>query len=176
MVDLGPILQGRTGKSDPYINHDIRISNFPPKRYYGGAMGLSRIFKLFKRLRGSKGAEGGQRADKFIPAPSPDKSPRPTLPGWAKKDWFAQKDLGTMVPPEDLAEEASLRRPGEWLKKKLSGVDEKQVIENIRKSKSSLERKVGVSDKDIQDFFQNFLTGPEEETEDAQDSPKKGKD
>ena len=96
---------------------------------------------------------------KFIPNPT-GKRPRGfTMPEWAKGDYFQKEDLGTMVPPEELAEEATLRRPADWLRDKIGGSDKVQQFENIKKSKEGLQRKVGMSDQEIETFLGKFLKG-----------------
>lgn len=121
-------------------------------------MPLKRIFQLFKRVISPRPSRPVPRKDRFLPTPKGPPSKRPTLPPWAKKDWFAQKDMGTMVPPEDLAEEASLRRPGEWLKNKLGGGERSQVMEKIRKLANSSKGRPGLSDEELEGFLKDFLS------------------
>ncbi len=84
------------------------------------------------------------------------------LPKWTKKDSFQTKDLGTIVPPEELADEASLRRPGQWLKDQIGGVVKDKSIEMIEKSRVSSRRSVSVPDEVIQDFLSEVLNNDEE--------------
>lgn len=82
------------------------------------------------------------------------------MPEWAKKDHFENKDMGQMVPPEELADAGSFRRPGDWLVKQLTGRDEAQQFENIKKTKQS-SREVGMSDREIDEFLGDLLSAQE---------------
>ena len=120
-----------------------------------------KILNFLKGLRRSprKKAKFQNEGDPALFPPDPTgKRPKGfRMPKWAQKDYFAQKDLGTMVPPEELADEASLRRPGDWLRTKLAGSEEAQAFENIQKTKYNARRKVGMSDPEIDSFLDNVL-------------------
>lgn len=79
------------------------------------------------------------------------------MPEWAQQDYFQKKDIGTMKPPEELADEGSLRRPGDWLRKKLAGGDEIREFEKVEQTKHAASRKVGMSDQEIDDFLGDFI-------------------
>ena len=90
------------------------------------------------------------------------------LPGWAKKDnAFVRKDMGMMKPPEDMAEEASFKRPGAWLKTKLGGAPDSQALENLEKVKDTQEGRKGATDQELEEIFQGLL-GAEEEGPEGQ--------
>jgi hypothetical protein len=80
------------------------------------------------------------------------------MPEWAKKDSYETKDMGQMVPPEELADEASLKAPGDWLRKQLTGKDDAKQFEELKKSKRSTQREPAMSDQEIEDFLGDFIS------------------
>lgn len=119
---------------------------------------IIRFIKGLRRVVPSKSKfKEAEDSALFPPDPMGKRPQGFKMPEWAKKDYFQKKDLGTMVPPEELAEEASLRRPTDWLRKKIKGTDRVQQFENIEKTRSERDRSVGMSDQEIDDFLGQVL-------------------
>jgi hypothetical protein len=119
---------------------------------------ITRFFKGLRRAVPKKSKF--QEAEESPLSPPDPMGKRPQgfkMPEWAQKDYFQKKDMGTMVPPEELAEEASLRRPTDWLRKKIKGTDRVQQFENIEKTQFDRDRSVGMSDQEIDDFLGQVL-------------------
>lgn len=112
-------------------------------------MPLSRFKNFVARLW--KGWRAHRSAPKraFIPQ---RKTP-PPLPTWSKKDWFEPKELGTMVPPEEMADAGTLRRPGKWLQDKMGHHDEKLVEMTNKRTKGRQQ----LPDADLEKFLQDLL-------------------
>jgi len=120
-----------------------------------------KILNFLKGLRKTDPKEAKFQADGdpalFPPDPTGKRPKGFRMPKWAQIDYFAKKDLGTMVPPEELAEEGTLRRPGDWLRTKIKGTEDMQAFESIEKTRYDAPRKVGMSDKEIDSFLGNML-------------------
>jgi hypothetical protein len=117
--------------------------------------------KWFKKL-----GKGGPSEDN--PLPSSTQASRmgrhglmPKLPQWATK-----KDAFITEPPNpkpsaaepDMAETASIKRPGRWLKEKLGVGKPEEIIQGIEKSKDISPNKKPASDQEIRSFLEDFLT------------------
>jgi len=123
-------------------------------------MVLTRFIHWLKGLSPSTKSTKGPsnpRLSRFLHHPSGKRPKGFFMPKWAQKDSFEKKDLGTMVPPGEFAEDASLRRPGDWLKKKIAGTEKIQQFESLEKTKHEGPREVGMSDKEIDHFLGKFL-------------------
>ena len=137
----------------------------------------AKILNFFQGLRKKpdykkKFQEGADPA-MFPPDPTGKRPPGFFMPQWAKKDRFEKKDMGQMVPPEELAEAGSLKAPGDWLRKQLTGKDEVQQFENIKKTKYDSARSPGMSDQEIEDFLGDFLAASKKRGGKKRDKPRK---
>jgi len=119
-------------------------------------MGLGDLFKRFTK--------GPGEAEKKPEAPARTKGgkPLPPLPAYLKKDSFlrdrSQDMAGPVVAqPEDIADAGSFKRPGKWLKERLGGATDVQVVNNIEKTKKALKKSGGMNDQEIQSFLDGFL-------------------
>ena len=63
-------------------------------------------------------------------------------------------------PPPDMADVASIKRPGKWLKDKL-GMGEEDSPQGVESSKNGLLPRKPATDQDIKSFLDNFLTPSE---------------
>lgn len=137
----------------------------------------AKILKFFQGLRKKpaykkKFQEGADPA-MFPPNPTGKRPPGFFMPQWAKKDHYEKKDMGQMVPPEELADAASLKAPGDWLRKQLTGKDEVQQFENIKKNRGATSRPPGMSDQEIEDFLGDFLRPAAKKGAKKRDKPRK---
>lgn len=135
------------------------MATFLPWRYYG-FMKFNFLNNLLKRFQKASPTEKAstEKSSAFLGEQPPSKRPEGfSMPKWTQKDFFAKKEMGTMVPPEELVGEASLRRPGEWLKKKILGADKDRDFEKFTKTPVKAPRKVGLSDGELDDFLGDFL-------------------
>ncbi len=133
------------------------------------------IGDFFKRL-----TKGAPKEEDSSEPPVPQTQPMghrrramTPLHGWAKKDnAFVRPDMGMMQPPEDMAEEASFKRPDSWLKKKLGGGGDSQALENLEKTKDNRGKPKALSDQDLEAIFEGLL-GEEEDPPPAEEANKK---
>ncbi|MDX1387351.1 MAG: hypothetical protein R3257_07145 [bacterium] len=139
------------------------------------------MVRFFKGLRKASSKQRKFTEDQdpalFPPNPTGKRPKGFKMPEWAQKDYFQEKDMGTMVPPEELAEEASLRRPTDWLRKKIKGTDRVQQFENIKKTRFDRSGPVGMSDQEIDDFLGEVLkkSGRKKGKRSSKRAPRKGK-
>jgi len=95
--------------------------------------------------------------------------PVPMLPNWSKKgNAFVRDDMGMMKPPEDMAEEASFKRPDSWLQKRIAAAKEAEGLDKAsQNAKTAAGLKKSLSDEDIENFLSNVLgeNAPKEEPE-----------
>ncbi len=128
-------------------------------------MGLNDLLNKFRKPPAKDEKETPDAAAPAEGQPSPRRRrPVPPLPGWAKKDnAFVRKDMGMMKPPEDMAEEASFKRPDSWLKRRLGGVSSAEGLDNLEKTKENVPKKKALSDSEIENFLSDLLgeEGPE---------------
>jgi len=125
-------------------------------------MGIGEFFKRFtKGGKPEAEAEAPGQSPTSASNSNPRRRPVPKLPGWAKKDnAFVRPTMGMMPPPDDMAEEATFKRPGSWLKQKLGGgdaVDEVQALEKLQKIKETREKLKAASDTELEAFFHGLL-------------------
>ena len=132
------------------------------------------IGDFFKKL--GKGSPKEESAEATDPAAAPAMPGRKApmglkLQGWAKKDnAFVRRDMGMMKPPEEMADEASFKRPGAWLRNKLGGVSDTEALDNLEKVKDNRGSRKGPSDQELGEFFEGLL-GPEEEAAEGEAQP-----
>lgn len=80
------------------------------------------------------------------------------VPKWAQEDYYAQKDLGMMAPPEELAPEfEGASESGDFLRKKLDGGERVQRFENTKENSTAPRRQLGMQDGEIEDFLGGVL-------------------
>jgi hypothetical protein len=94
--------------------------------------------------------------------------PAPPLPKWAKKDSFERdRNSEPDPPPEDVAEEAMIKRPGAWLKQKIGGVRPEVQLQDLEKTKKIQKSGKNISDKEMEDFLSGYLNEekPDEDSE-----------
>jgi hypothetical protein len=87
-----------------------------------------------------------------------DRGGRPQVPGWAQQDYYAQKDLGVMAPPEELAEEIQHQGgSADFLRTKLDGGARIQQFENSKKNDTKGTRSLGMKDGEIEHYLGGVL-------------------
>lgn len=125
------------------------------------------IGDFFKKLTGAPSKEEAEESAQAQAAPAMPGRKAPMglkLPGWAKKDnAFVRKDMGMMKPPEEMAEEASFKRPGAWLKNRLGGAADGQDLDNLEKTKVGAGSRRGPSDQELNEIFAGLLDDEGEE-------------
>lgn len=138
-------------------------------------MGLGDLFKRF-----TKGSTEGPQAVSKAKQGKGGKE-MPYIPTFLKKDRFiregAAEPTGPSAAPEvpEMAEVGSFKRPGKWLKAKLSGTTDTQALNNIEKTKVALKKSGAFNDQEIQSFLDGLLEPNPEETSPCQgpEGPKK---
>ena len=129
---------------------------FKSLKVYYLNMGLGDLFKRF-----SKGPAEAEKKPEIAPRTKGGKT-LPPLPAYLKKDSFLrdpEKEAPPAIssPPEEVADAGSFKRPGKWLKERLGGATDVQLIDNIEKTKKALKRSGGMNDQEIQSFLDGFL-------------------
>ncbi|MCE9624624.1 MAG: hypothetical protein K8R69_04080 [Deltaproteobacteria bacterium] len=119
-------------------------------------MGLGDLFKRF-----SKGPTEAEKKPEVAPRTKGGKT-LPPLPAYLKKDSFLRDPDKEAPPtlstqPEEVADAGSFKRPGKWLKERLGGATDVQVVNNIEKTKKALKQSGGMNDQEIQSFLDGFL-------------------
>ncbi len=112
------------------------------------------------------------------PTPTPSQaSPRPVsrkkpkgfkIPDWAKIDWFAKKDLGTMAPPKDLEDLSSRASDRLWGK---NGGKNRKKFENIRDDAKRNFPKVGMNDAELSHFLGDVMNKSSDPSNDKSKKP-----
>lgn len=92
-------------------------------------------------------------------APYPgNEGKRPKVPKWAQQDYYAQKDLGAMAPPEELVEEFQNQGgSADFLRTQLDGGARVQHFENTKKNGQRGERSLGMKDGEIEHYLGGVL-------------------
>lgn len=80
------------------------------------------------------------------------------VPPWAQQDYYNEKDMGAMAPPEELVEEfQSKGGSADFLRDKLDGGARVQQFENTKKSNPVGQRSLGMKDGEIEDYLGGVL-------------------
>jgi len=125
-------------------------------------MGLGDLFKRF-----TKGPSEEGKAPTPAPRTKGGKA-LPPIPSFLKKDRFIREAAEAPaspdpIPPPDMADAGSFKRPGKWLKERLGGATDSQAVNNIEKTKQALKQSGGLNDQEIQSFLDGLLEAPEGE-------------
>lgn len=119
---------------------------------------LMDLRKWFKKQGKKDEAPEGHEVDPNAPKTISHRRPAPPLPPWAKKDAFLREKEEGKPGEEEVAEEAMIKRPGAWLKKRLGGLQAPDAkLQDIEKTKKLSKGGKNISDQEMKEFLSGFL-------------------